>query len=625
MTTYLVTGATGFLGVRLVERLLGRAACERVFVLVRPGSRTKLDELAQRWPQPERVLPLLGDLGAPGLGLSAEDRARLTRVDHVVHLGASYDLTASEATATAANVDGTRHVVELAASLPGPPKLHHVSSVAVAGNHRGVFTENDFDLGQRFGSAYHATKFAAERVVREQDGVPWQVYRPAAVVGDSRTGEMDKIDGPYYFFGALAGISRLPAALPLVATDLGSTNLVPVDWVVEALDRLVHQDFEPGRTFHLTAPRSQPLSEVYNALADAAGAPRIAVTAPGVVPVRALAGLGGLPGVRTVLSRLGVPPEVLPHMTFSATFDRSNTDSALGDLRQPEFGEYAGLLWRYWQRRMDPDRARRSRDGLRGRRIVITGSSSGIGRATALQVARMGAVPLLVARRAEELEAVREEIVREGGQAHVYPCDLTDSESVRATVKRMLSDHEGIDMLVNNAGRSIRRGVLNSLDRLHDYERTMAINYFGAVRLVLALLPHMTGRRFGHIVNVSTQGVQIGTPRYSAYLASKAALDMFSRVVASETIADGVTFSTVHMGLVRTPMSQATSAYDRLPAATPEQGAKLVVRALAARPKRVGSTSGALVQAAYAVTPKAVDRAMQLLYRLMPEAPRRTP
>ncbi|MCP3800808.1 SDR family oxidoreductase [Allokutzneria sp. A3M-2-11 16] len=616
MTTYLVTGATGFLGVRLVERLLRRAACERVFVLVRPASKAKLDQIAQRWPQPERVWPVSGDLTEPGLGLDDADHARLADVDHVIHLGASYDLTADEATARAANVDGTRHVVDLVAEL-GSAKLHHVSSVAVAGDHRGAFTENDFDLGQRFDSPYHATKFEAERVVRERSGIAWQIYRPSAIVGDSRTGEMDKIDGPYYFFGALAELSRLPAALPLAGADLGSTNMVPVDWVADALDRLVHNDFEPGRTFHLTAPGAQSLTSVYNALAEAAGAPRIAITAP--VPVRALLNLPGLGKL------LGVPPEVLPHMTFSASFDRSNTDRALADLPTPEFGEYANQLWRYWRRHLDPDRARRPRDGLRGRQIVITGASSGIGRATALQVAQLGAVPLLVARRAEELETVRDEIMREGGQAHVYPCDLTDSESVRATVKRMLSDHEGIDMLVNNAGRSIRRGVLNSVDRLHDYERTMAINYFGAVRLVLALLPHMTARRFGHIVNVSTKGVQIATPRYSAYLASKAALDMFSRVVASETVADGVTFSTVHMGLVKTPMSEATSAYDRIPGATPEEGARLVVRALTRRPKRVGSAAGALAQAAYAITPKAVDRAMHVLYRLMPEAPRRTP
>ncbi|WP_086819737.1 SDR family oxidoreductase [Allokutzneria sp. NRRL B-24872] len=617
MTSYLVTGATGFVGVRLVERLLLRAACERVFVLVRPGSRAKFDELAQRWPQAERVWPVSGDLISPGLGLAEEDRARLSGAEHVIHLGASYDLTAGEADARAANVDGTRHVVDLATELGA--KLHHVSSVAVAGEHSGPFTEDDFDLGQRFGSPYHSTKFDAERVVRESTGVQWQVYRPGAIVGDSRTGEMDKIDGPYYFFGALAELSRLPAALPLAGADLGTTNLVPVDWVADALDRLVHNDFSSGTTFHLTAAGGQRLTSVYNALASAAGAPRIAVTAPVPVPVRALAKLPGLDKV------LGVPSEVLPHMAFSASFDRSNTDRVLHDLPTPEFGEYADRLWRFWKRHLDPDRARRPREGLRGRRIVITGASSGIGRATAVQVAKLGAVPLLIARRAEELEAVREEIVHEGGQAHVYPCDLTDTESVRATVKRMLSDHEGIDMLVNNAGRSIRRGVLNSLDRLHDYERTMAINYFGAVRLVLALLPHMTSRRFGHVVNVSTQGVQLATPRYSAYLASKAALDMFSRVVASETVADGVTFSTVHMGLVRTPMSQATSAYDRLPAATPEEGARLVVRALTRRPKRVGSTIGALAQAAYAVTPKAVDRAMHLLYRLMPEAPRRTP
>ncbi|MCO1580979.1 SDR family oxidoreductase [Crossiella sp. SN42] len=631
MSTYFVTGATGFLGSALVERLLARETCDRVYVLVRPASQDKLDRIAARWPRRELVMPVLGDLAEDGLGLSDVDRRRLAGgIDHLLHLGAVYDLTATEEHNSAVNVDGTQRVVDLAAEL-AVSWLHHVSSVAVAGEHRGVFTEQDFDLGQRFASPYHATKFAAEQIVRSQHAVPWRIYRPAVVVGDSRTGEIDKVDGPYFFFPTFARLAKLPSRLPLVGADLGATNVVPVDYVVDAIDHLAHAAHPPGRTFHLTSPRPQPITEVYNAFAAVAGAPTMAFSLPGPLsaPLRALSDRGlralsraaeRVPGAKLVFERLGVPAEALPHLTLTATFDSTATQGALAGsgLRVPELREYSDTLWRYWRDHLDPDRARRPRSGgaLGGRTVMITGASSGIGRATALAVARHGGIPLLVARRAEELAQVREEITSAGGTAFTYPCDLTDAEAVRAMLKDVLAQHEAVDMLVNNAGRSIRRSLLRSTDRQHDFERTMAINYHAPVRLILGLLPHMTARRFGHIVNISTQGTQVGTPRFAAYLASKAALDAFTRVASAEAHGNGITFTTVHMPLVRTPMIEPTKVYRRLPAASPEQAANLVLKALIKRPTRISLPVGTLGAASYAIAPKAVDRVMNVIYRL---------
>jgi NAD(P)-dependent dehydrogenase (short-subunit alcohol dehydrogenase family) len=252
---------------------------------------------------------------------------------------------------------------------------------------------------------------------------------------------------------------------------------------------------------------------------------------------------------------------------------------------------------------------------LAGQRILITGASSGIGRATAFAVAGLGAVPLLVARRADELAQVRDQIVARGGEAHCYPCDLTDAAAASASLKSALNEQPRIDMLVNNAGRSIRRSLTGSQDRHHDFERTMAINYFAPVRLILGLLPHFRANGGGHVVNISSMGVQTRTPRFAAYLASKAALDEFSQVAAAETLRDRITFTTVHMPLVRTPMIGPSRVYDRLPAATPEQAARLVVRALVKRPKSVDRPFGLLAAASYAIAPKLVDRALNLAYR----------
>jgi thioester reductase-like protein len=632
MTTYLVTGGTGFLGRHLLERLLRRPDAD-VMVLVRKESVSRLTALAASLGGGERISPVVGDLSVERLGLKAAARKRLAGVDHVVHLAALYDMTADDERNREVNVEGTRRVVELAASV-GAKRLHHVSSVAVAGDFAGTFTEDMFDEGQELPSPYHQTKHESERLVREQTDVPWRVYRPAVVVGDSRTGEMDKVDGPYYLFSVLAGLGDLPAIsrVPLVAPDLGSTNVVPVDYVVDAMDALMHADDLDGRVFHLVHPRPQGLLDVYNAFAEAAGAPKVLLHLDRRVLTPAafgLALLGRVPGATVardvVLARLGIPPEVLPHLTFAAEFDAAATRQELRELgvdAPPELSTYASKLWDYWAEHLDRLQARRSRAGgaLAGRTVAVTGASSGIGRAVALAVGARGGIPLLLARRVEELEKVKAEIEEAGGRAAVYSVDLTDEESIEACVKQMLSDHGGVDMLVNNAGRSIRRSIQLSYDRIHDFERTMALNYFGPVRLLLALLPSMTERRFGHVVNVSSIGVQTNPPRFSAYVASKAALDAFSRVVSSELIGDGVTFTNIHMPLVRTPMIAPTRIYDAFPTLTPEQAADLVIRALEDKPKHIGTRLGTTGVVAYALAPKVVDALLHTAYHVFPDS-----
>jgi NAD(P)-dependent dehydrogenase (short-subunit alcohol dehydrogenase family) len=264
------------------------------------------------------------------------------------------------------------------------------------------------------------------------------------------------------------------------------------------------------------------------------------------------------------------------------------------------------------------ERGRKRRD-LTGRHVVITGASSGIGRAAALSVADKGGVVFLLARRADELAAVVAEIVDAGGQAYGYPCDVTDSESVDSAVKAILDQHGHVDMLVNNAGRSIRRAIHRSTDRLHDFERTMAVNYFGALRMTLALLPQMRERGFGHIVNISSAGVQVATPRFAAYLASKAALDKFTEVASVETLADGVTFTTIHMPLVRTPMIAPSG--DQGPSESPEWAAGTIVRALTERPKRIDVPLGTFAEYGGIITPKLRDRILHRYYRALPDSP----
>jgi thioester reductase-like protein len=629
--TYFVTGATGFIGRHLVERLLEREG--DVHVLVREGSRERLDALVERWGRPERIKPVVGDLREPRLGVSDEQVEELRgRIDHFFHLAAIYDMTASDEANETLNVEGTRNAVELANAL-GAGHLHHVSSVAAAGEYKGFFREDMFDEGQRLPSAYHRTKFESEKLVREQASVPWRVYRPAIVVGHSRTGEMDKIDGPYYFFKAIQKArSALPEWFPLVGPELGYTNVVPVDYVAAAMDHIAHQHGLNFQAFHLTNPKPLRVGEALNAFAKAAHAPqlglRIDKRLTDALPKGTLSMLMRLPQARelrrTLLADLGIPEEVVEHMTLKPQFDTRDTERALAGtgIEVPELHTYADRLWDYWERTLDPDLYKdRSFEALiNGRSVVITGASSGIGRATALKVAAAGGIPLLVARGMEKLEALRDEIEAAGGTAYVYSADLSDMGAIDDVVARMLADHPAIDILVNNAGRSIRRSIKLSEDRFHDFERTIQLNYFGAIKMIMALLPHWRERGFGHVVNVSSIGVQTAPPRFSAYVASKGALDAWTRVVSSEVIGDGVSFTTIHMPLVRTPMIAPTKLYDHFPTISPDEAADLICEAIRTRPKQINTRLGTAGEVLYALAPKAVDQILHMAYKLFPDS-----
>ncbi len=288
----------------------------------------------------------------------------------------------------------------------------------------------------------------------------------------------------------------------------------------------------------------------------------------------------------------------------------------------PPLSTYAPRLWDYWERNLDPDLFRdRSLAGtIKGKRVLITGASSGIGLETALKVGEAGGEVLLVSRTREKLEEVAEQVRESGGTAHVHPADLSDLEDVERLAKEVLDEHGGVDVLINNAGRSIRRSVAASYDRFHDYERTMQLNYFGALKLILAFLPGMRERKSGHIINVSSIGVQTNTPRFSAYVASKSALDAFSRCTAPEVVGDNVKFTTVYMPLVRTPMIAPTGIYDAFPTLTPEEAAQMLCDAMIDKPKRIASRLGTFGEVLYAVSPKTVDIVLNTAYNLFPDS-----
>jgi NAD(P)-dependent dehydrogenase (short-subunit alcohol dehydrogenase family) len=626
--SYFVTGATGFIGRHLVELLLKREGT--IHALVREGSRGRLDELADRLGARDRIVPVVGDMTKPGLGIEGFSE----RIDHFFHLAAIYDMAADEETMIKANVEGTRHVVEFANSIE-VGTFHHTSSIAVAGKYRGLFREDMFDEEQKLPHAYHQSKFDSERLVRNDVKAALRVYRPGIVVGHSVTGEMDKVDGPYYFFKLIQRMrGALPQWFPVVGIEGGKANLVPVDFVARAMDHIAHMpaDDLPCHTFHLVDPNPLSVGQSMNEFAKAAHAPQAAMRLDAnitdVVPKPVRAGLNAIPTVKnirdTVLRDLHIPPSVLENRDFEADFDARETQRALNGtgIAVPPLSTYATKLWDYWERNLDPDlfRERSLTKSIEGKRILITGASSGIGRETALKIGEAGGTVMLVSRTREKLEEVAEAVRKMGGTAHVHPADLSDMDDIQRMAEEVLEQHGGVDILINNAGRSIRRSLKASYERFHDFERTMQLNYFGALRLILAFAPGMRERRSGHIINISSIGVQTNTPRFSAYVASKAALDAFSRCVAPEMIGDGVHITTIYMPLVRTPMIAPTNIYDAFPTLSPDEAALLITDAMIDKPKRVATRLGTFGQILYAVSPKVVDQVMNTAYNIFPDS-----
>jgi NAD(P)-dependent dehydrogenase (short-subunit alcohol dehydrogenase family) len=634
---YFVTGATGFIGKRLVKKLLARRG-STVYFLVRPGSEDKVAGLLQHWGVSKaRAVAVSGDLTAKKLGVATEVVKQLKgQIDAVYHLAAVYDLSADEESQVRVNVEGTRNVVEFAKAIDAR-HLHHVSSIAAAGLYEGVFREDMFEEAENLDHPYFATKHESEKIVRKDSKVPWTVYRPAMVVGDSTTGEMDKIDGPYYFFKLIQRMRQLlPPWMPAVGLEGGRVNIVPVDFVVDALDHISHSKAElKGRCFHLVDPVGYRVGDVLDIFSKAAHAPKmnlfVNAALLGFIPKSVKKGLMAVAPVRRVrnaiMKDLGLPEDMLTFVNYPTRFDCRETLAALkgSGIECPNLRDYAWRLWDYWERHLDPDLLidRSLRGTVGGKVVLVTGGSSGIGLAAAIKFAEAGAITVICARDEVKLKEAEAEIRAKAGkdaQVHTYSADIANEQSCNEMVAWLTEQFGGVDFLINNAGRSIRRAIENSYDRFHDFERTMQLNYFGCLRVTMGLLPGMVKKRKGHVVNISSIGVLTNAPRFSAYVASKAALDAWTRCASSEYADVGISFTTINMPLVRTPMIAPTKIYNNVPTLAPEEAADMIAQACVYKPVRVATRLGITGQLLHALVPRVAQIVMNTSFRMFPDS-----
>lgn len=630
---YFVTGATGFIGKRLVKKLLQRKGSV-VYFLLRQTSADKVGALREFCgASAARLVPVWGDLTTPKLGLSGPDIKQLKgQIDHFYHLAAVYDLGADAQSQVAVNINGTRNAVELAKAIE-TRHFHHVSSIAAAGLYEGVFREDMFAEAENVEHPYFMTKHESEKIVRQTCQVPWSVYRPAMVVGDSTTGEMDKIDGPYYFFKLIQRMRQLlPPWLPSIGLEGGRINIVPVDFVVAALATISHQKEITHKCYHLVDPVGYRVGDVLDIFSKAAHAPKmnlfVNAALLGFIPRSVTKGLMALAPVRRVrnaiMADLGLPEDMLSFVNYPTRFDCRETLAALkgSGVACPNLKDYAWRLWDYWERHLDPELHidRSLRGTVAGKVVLVTGGSSGIGLAVAHKFAEVGAITLICGRDQNKLDAACGEAQAKGHVFIAYAVDITDQEACEDFVQRVSHEYGGVDFLINNAGRSIRRAIESSYDRFHDYERTMQLNYFGSLRVTTGFLPGMVAKRQGHVVNISSIGVLTNAPRFSAYVASKAALDAWTRCASSEFADQGVTFTTINMPLVRTPMIAPTGIYNNVPTLAPEEAADMIAQACIFKPVRVATRLGIVGQVLHALVPRVAQIVMNTTFRMFPDS-----
>ncbi len=650
MSRCLVTGANGFLGKHLVDLLIKNG--HDITLLIRNPERSNKKRLIDGWHRQAdmakrhghdaNVSIWNGDVTKLNFGVDAG--RTLSDFDHVYHLAAIYDLEADEAITLDTNIGGTKHLLRKLDDDKFCGCLHFVSSIAVAGDFKGEFSERMFAEGQKHKHVYNRSKYESERLVREkreaQNNYDIRVYRPSAIVGHSKTGEMDRIDGPYYGFAAVFAMKKiLPPWLPLfVPKSKVLMDMVPVDYVAEgiySLSMMERSDIQGDLfCFHLTDPHAPTMTKAIKLILKAADGPRIQLIFSTSWAKAYLGLLGQASNLKSIellrnglLNSLNIPLQIFDAMMPDVRFGAGETTRLLQkrNVVLQSFDTYVDKLWDYYNRHLDPERNKEERSKLefQGKVVVITGGSEGIGFASAKRCVSYGAKVILVARNLDKLNRSLLELKpiaeKNGGSVKARSCNISNLDEGDELVAYILKQYGYVDILFNNAGLSIRRSISKSLERFHDFQRTMQTNYFGPLRIILGLLPSMVERKSGRILYSSTMGTLAPTPRFGAYAASKSAMDAISDSLAAEYTDRNIHFTSIKFPMVKTEMLAPTGDYDDMPAASPEFAAQMFVDAVLNKSRKQITATGYMIGIANIFTPKVITQLYNYAYKMWPD------
>ncbi len=645
MNRCLITGATGFLGRYLIDKLLSEGKDLTLLVRDVQSNAVKglISSCEQKFDRPQINLVEF-ELTKEDLALPIDFSSK--KFDHVYHLAAIYDLTTSKVDMLNTNVEGTRRLLFQLKKDGFKGRFHFVSSIAVAGDFSGRFDENMFDENQSHSHPYHLSKFLSEKVVREfgaDNNFPIRIYRPSAIVGHSKTGQIDKLDGLYYLFLFISALKRwLPSKAPLIIPKSKVVlDVVPIDYVVDGLVRISQLEEselpEAQNCFHLSDPSTPSLSDVFKSILKVADGPTVSAS----IPIDSLSKFAfakqfkmvrSLQAIHIVkkelLKSLGIPEVASEALMPQLQFEASNTLNLLAKYGEapPKFEDYVTVLWDYYNKNLDPQKNRQqlAKKVFSGKRVLITGGSSGIGFASAKIAYTLGAKVLLVARDLEKLKQCEAEIkslVNQGGDIEIFTCDLSDLSACDGLVQEIIERYGSVDILYSNAGRSIRRSFTKSQGRFHDLERTMQLNYFGAARLMMGLLPSMVAHGGGHIVHSSSMGTISATPRFGPYMASKIALDTLMDSMAAELVNKKIFFSSIKFPLVQTPMVSPTSEFKKSKLTSPEEAAMMFVDTVIDQDRIKLPATGKLLSIASFLSPKFITHLYNYGFQIWPDDP----
>jgi NAD(P)-dependent dehydrogenase (short-subunit alcohol dehydrogenase family) len=650
MSRCLVTGANGFLGKHLVKRLIQNG--HDITLLMRNPEQPDKKKLIEDWRnqadmvrrhgREAAVNAWNGDVGRSDLGLNPE--CTVSGFHHVYHLAAIYDLGADETMTMNTNVKGTEYLLKKLDADGFSGCLHFVSSIAVAGDFKGEFSERMSAEGQTHKHVYNRSKYESEKIVREKrsggSAYEIRIYRPSAIVGHSKTGEMDRIDGPYYGFLLVSALKKmLPPWMPLVAPKINTLmDMVPVDYVADAMYTLSMMKkselTEDLFCFHLTDPHAPTMTKLTKLILSAANGPAMQFTFSTDWAKPYLAMMGKTSNLKTIellknglLNSLDIPVQTFDAMMPGVRFSAGETARLLKSkgVVLPKLETYMDALWDYYNRNLDPDRNKEERceRALRGKVVLITGGSEGIGFFSAKRCAAYGARLILAARNPDKLNSALSKLApiaeKNGGSVEVFTCNISNLNECDALVDHVLKQYGHVDILFNNAGLSIRRSIGKALDRFHDFQRTMQTNYFGALRILMGFLPSMIERKSGHVLYSSTMGTLAPTPRFGAYAASKSAMDALSDSMAAEFADRNIYFTSIKFPMVKTGMLAPTDDYKDMPAASPEAAAQMFVDAVLNKPRKQMTGLGMTIGIINLIKPNMMTQTYNYFYKIWPD------
>ncbi|NEN79550.1 SDR family NAD(P)-dependent oxidoreductase [Nocardioides zeae] len=608
LATHLVTGAAGFLGRQLVLELLHRHARDRVVALVRDGEDELRGWLDARRADLARLEVIRGEVTAEQCGVAADQVSVLSgeRV-HMYHTAARYDLARADAAQDEkVNVEGTRRALELAKTIAAA-SFAHVSTVMVAGRYQGIWTEEHYEEAPGWPTSYASSKHRAELLVRDSSVPVRGIYRLGVLVGDASTGSHFKEDGVYGFFEAIRSVDRsVPRGLPLPTIGWGPIPLCPVDHAARAVVALAANADRGLAVHHVFEDDVLRADEIMRLVLEAAGRERILDLA---WVGHAVQDFNERAEHDTVLTQLrddilailrdaGIPQHLLAELHQPTQFSNDITSAHLRELgiESTMFTSYVSRIWYGWLAHRMRDACARRRAFFSGKHVVMTGGSSGIGAEMLRRMLDSGVASVVVlGRHAERVASVVAPHPERERVEHL-PCDLLDPEDVTSAVDQLLSDDRPIDVLVLSAGLSIDRRLLDMTDDLNELARMTQVNFLAPTHLIRGLVPLMEGRPDARVVTISTISTQLDVPGFSVYAATKAALDRVFSVLPAELAGKGISFVTVRLPLVKTPMTDVHVRLRDVPMLSVGRASEIVLAALETGDARAGTWLGSMFE-----------------------------